>query len=213
MSPQKTFCSLSIALLVSLFIASSSFAWQGKVVGVSDGDSITVMHDGKGEEIRLYGVDCPEGHQDFGDRAKQFTSNMVYGKTVDVKPITQDRYGRTVGMIVYDRVNLSVELIRFGHAWVYRQYCTRPECKAWEFIEAKAKDEKNGLWPVSNPIPPWEFRRNARESTATPTPPPAVSASTTASSSSQSQRTVYHGNVRSHVFHGPVCKDYVCKRW
>ncbi|WP_368860802.1 thermonuclease family protein [Desulforhabdus sp. TSK] len=103
-------------------------------------------------------------------------------------------------------------MIRSGHAWVYRQYCTRPECKAWEFIEAKAKDEKNGLWSTPNPTPPWEFRRNARESsTATPTPRPSVSAAAIESPSVQSQGTAYHGNVRSHVFHGPGCKDYDCK--
>jgi endonuclease YncB( thermonuclease family) len=89
-------------------------AWQGKVVGVSDGDTITVMHDGKGEKIRLYGIDCPEKDQDYGQKAKQFTSNMVFGKTVDVKPIDQDRYGRTVGIVVFDGVNLNVELIRSG---------------------------------------------------------------------------------------------------
>jgi micrococcal nuclease len=180
------------------------WSWQGEVVGVSDGDTITVMHDGKGEKIRLYGVDCPEKDQDFGQKAKQFTSSMVFGKTVDVKPVDQDRYGRTVGIVVYDRVNLNVELIRSGHAWVYRQYCTRPECKAWEFIEAKAKDEKNGLWSVPNPTPPWEFRHNGRSGQANQRSqtPPVDQAQT---------GVVYHANVSSKVFHGPGCRDYNCK--
>ena len=136
------------------------------MVGVSDGDTITVMHEGKGEKIRLYGVDSPEKDQDFGQKAKQFTSDHVFGKTVEVKSIDQDRYGRTVGIITYDGVNLNVELIRSGHAWVYGQYCKQPQCKEWEFIEAKAKDDKNGLWSMSNPIPPWEFRHNGKSAQA-----------------------------------------------
>jgi endonuclease YncB( thermonuclease family) len=77
--------------------------WQGKVVGVADGDTITVMHEGRGEKIRIYGVACPESHQDFGQKAKKFTSNMTYGKSVEVEPIAQDRYGRTVALVKTDR--------------------------------------------------------------------------------------------------------------
>ncbi len=47
------------------------------MVGVSDGDTITVMHNGKGVRIRLHGIDCPEKRQAFGNRAKQFTAQQV----------------------------------------------------------------------------------------------------------------------------------------
>jgi endonuclease YncB( thermonuclease family) len=158
-----------LMVLSSFVLPIQVLAWQGKVVGVSDGDTITVMHDGKGEKFRLCGVDAPEKDQDFGLEAEKFTSNMVLGKIVNVKPIDQDRYG-VVGIVIYDRVNLNVELIRSGHAWVYDKYCTRPECKAWDFIEAKAKDEKNGLWSMPNPVPPWEHRPNGRGGQASEQP-------------------------------------------
>ncbi len=116
-----------------------SWEWQGKVVGVSDGDTITVLHDGKGEKTRLYGVDAPQKNQDFGQKAKNYASDMVSGKTVDVKVVDQDRYGRTVGVVTYEGINLNVELIRSGHAGVYVQYCKEPQCKEWEFIQAKAR--------------------------------------------------------------------------
>jgi endonuclease YncB( thermonuclease family) len=86
-------------VLALIIIPAISWAWQGKVVGVQDGDSITVLHDGKGEKIRLYRVDCPEEGQDFGNRAKQFTSSLVFERVVEVKPVTKDRYGRTVAMV------------------------------------------------------------------------------------------------------------------
>jgi hypothetical protein len=53
---------------------------------------------------------------------------------------TRTGYGKTVGIVIRDRMNLNLEFILAGYAWVYDQYCTRPECKVWEFIEAKARD-------------------------------------------------------------------------
>jgi endonuclease YncB( thermonuclease family) len=149
-------------LLILLLLPQLSFAWQGKVVGVSDGDTITVMHAGKGEKIRLYGVDCPEKHQDFGQKAKQFTSNMVYGKTVDVEPVTTDRYGRTVGLVSVNGKSINEELLKAGLAWVFTRYCDKPCCKQWYKYQEEARQRKVNLWSMPNPVPPWEFRRENR---------------------------------------------------
>ncbi len=86
----------SFALLTSQTLAAD---FTGRVVGVSDGDTITVLHNGKGERIRLHGIDCPEKRQAFGNRAKQFTSNLVFAKTVTVQALDRDRYGRTAGVV------------------------------------------------------------------------------------------------------------------
>ena len=91
--------------------------FTGKVVRVSDGDTITVMHNGKGERIRLHGIDCPEKRQAFGKRAKQFTSKLVFGKTVTVQVMDRDRYGRTVGEVLLPAGrSLNRELVRAGFA-------------------------------------------------------------------------------------------------
>ncbi|MDA2912008.1 thermonuclease family protein, partial [Nitrospiraceae bacterium AH_259_D15_M11_P09] len=74
--------------------------FTGRVVGVADGDTITVLHNGKGERIRLHGIDCPEKRQAFGKRTKQFTSTLVFGNTVTVEVVDRDRYGRTVGVVL-----------------------------------------------------------------------------------------------------------------
>ena len=66
-------------LLSSVFAPSLSLAWSGKLTNVADGDTITVLHDGQEERIRFYGIDCPEGDQNFGQQAKAFTSAMVHG--------------------------------------------------------------------------------------------------------------------------------------
>ena len=93
------------------------------MVGVSDGDTITVLRDRTQVRIRLYGVDCPETGQDFGSRAKQFTSELAFGKIVKVVPRATDRYGRIVADVVLpDGRVLNDELIKAGLAWWYRQH-------------------------------------------------------------------------------------------
>ena len=70
--------SFSWLLALSLFLLPATAAtWSGKIVGVIDGDSITVLHDGKGEQIRLWGIDCPKKNQDFGTKAKYVTSILT----------------------------------------------------------------------------------------------------------------------------------------
>ena len=138
--------------------------WQGMVVGISDGDTITVLHEGKGEKIRLYGIDAPEKGQAFSKRAKQFAFQMVYGKTVEVETKDTDRYGRTVALISVDGQSLNEALIKNGLAWVFRKYCKETFCEDWLNLEIVARYGKIGLWSEPNPIPPWEFRHSNNKS-------------------------------------------------
>jgi len=92
--------------------------FTGKVVGITDGDTIRVMHNGVPERIRLWGIDCPESKQAFGPRAKQYTGDLAFGKTVTVRVKDIDRYKRTVAEIVLpDGRSLNREIVRAGFAW------------------------------------------------------------------------------------------------
>ena len=93
------------------------------MVGVTDGDTITVLRNGRHEALRLHGIDAPEKGQAFGERAKQFTSGLAFGKTVVVRVKGRDRYGRTIGDVsLPDGRNLNQEVVRAGYAWWYRRY-------------------------------------------------------------------------------------------
>ncbi len=130
--------------------------FTGRVVGVSDGDTITVLHNGKGERIRLHGIDCPEKRQAFGNRAKQFTSNLVFAKTVTVQAVDRDRYGRTVGVVLLpDGRSLNHELVRAGFAWMYRRYTND---QSLSDLEEEARVARRGLWADPHAVPPWEWR-------------------------------------------------------
>jgi len=139
--------------------------WSGSVVGVADGDTITVLtEDKKPIRIRLYGVDSPEKAQAFGQKAKQFVSDTCYMKEVTVLETDTDRYGRTVALIQLKSGHLlQEELLQNGFAWVYIAYCRQPYLNSFLALEEKARSAKKGLWIDKNPVPPWDFRKNERK--------------------------------------------------
>ena len=130
----------------------------GKVVSIQDGDSITVLHAGRQVPVRLWGIDCPERYQPFSRRARQHTSDAVFGKTVRVEVRETDRYDRIVGTVyTADGRELNAELLREGLAWWYRRYA--PGRRDYEALEEEARRAKRGLWTDADPVPPWEWRR------------------------------------------------------
>lgn len=136
---------LLLCLTLLLLLPTASYAWQGKVVAITDGDTIQVLHDGKAEKIRLYGIDCPEKRQDFGTKAKQFTSGMVFGRTVVIDQIDVDCHGRIVAVVKGASKCVNEELIMIGLAWVYLKYCKRPFCSQWRQYQEDARARKVGL--------------------------------------------------------------------
>lgn len=149
----------SFALLLFLvpFIACCQIL-SGKVVRVADGDTVTLLDSTNTQiRIRLYGIDCPESKQDFGQVAKRFASDLCFGQPIKVEVRDIDRYGRTVGIIwVQDTLNVNLELLKAGLAWHYKQYDKTPE---YAKAEENAREKKLGLWKQPNAIAPWEFRR------------------------------------------------------
>ena len=116
---------LGIALVASQTLAAD---FTGRVVGVSDGDTITVLHNGNGERIWLHGIDCPEKRQAFGNRAKQFTSRLTYWIAVTVNVFGLDRDGRTVGEAVrpkaYNGASLFLSNMEVLQCQNYRLLCS-----------------------------------------------------------------------------------------
>ena len=139
--------------------ASSEFS--AKVIAVLDGDQITVVHDRRQQKIRLNGIDSPEVQQPFGKRAKQFTADRTLGKTVTVVSVGKDRQGRTIAdVFLPDGQLLSYLLMKEGLAWWYRQHAL--DNTVLEQLEREARKARKGLWAESNPVAPWQWRRDKR---------------------------------------------------
>ena len=156
----KNKSSLLLSLILLLFtVCCSAAELSGKVVGVSDGDTITVLDDlDHGRfKIRFHGIDCPEKNQDFGNAAKRYLSSLIFGKTVTVRFKEIDRYGRIVGKVYLNGVDVNLQMLQAGLAWHYKRYDSSQE---YAEAEAKAKESGVGLWQQPNPTPPWEFRQS-----------------------------------------------------
>ena len=133
--------------------------FTGRVVGVSDGDTLSVMRDGTSVRVRLWGIDAPENHQGFGNRSKQFVSDTCFGKTVTVIVEDIDRYKRMVGLVLLeDGRTLNHEVVRAGLAWWYERYA--PHDAVLRELQTEARQAKRGLWGDPSPTPPWEYRGN-----------------------------------------------------
>lgn len=147
-------------LLFSITTLFSQTTLTAKVIGIKDGDTVVVLDSLNNQTtLRLAEVDCPEKSQPFGTKAKQFTSDQIYLKTIKYIVTDTDRYGRSIAMIYYDTDNkyLSAEIIKAGMGWHYKRYFTSKELANFEI---KARKEKTGLWVDNNPIEPSEWRKN-----------------------------------------------------
>ena len=151
-------------LLTTLFfllsLAVQADTLEGNVVKIADGDTLTLLTSSNEQvKIRLAGIDTPEKKQPFGNKAKQALANLAFQKQALVEVETKDRYGRTVGVVFVDGLNVNAELVKQGMAWVYRKYTDDERLYT---LESEAKQAKRGLWLDENPIPPWEWRRGRR---------------------------------------------------
>lgn len=157
-----------------LILPRPALAWEGRVVRVSDGDTITVERDvpGGGTEricVRLYGIDTPEneggrwGPQPYWKAARKFLADMLGAGKVAVIDMGYDKYLRTLGSVITlpDGKIAQEELLGAGLAWVYTKYCR--DCRQWKTLENEAREARRGLWREIRPIPPWEWRKGRTE--------------------------------------------------
>jgi endonuclease YncB( thermonuclease family) len=132
---------------------------SGRIVGVSDGDTMTLLSNGEQIKIRLAEIDAPEKSQPFGVRSKQSLSDLCFNRSAVVKNNGRDRYGRIIGRAVCDGKDVSAEQVHRGLAWVYDRYVTDRSLYA---IQDDARASNKGLWVDSSPVPPWDWRRSRR---------------------------------------------------
>lgn len=134
----------------------------GKVIRVTDGDTITIQTYVGKEKIRFAQIDAPEtSHfgsksQPYGKEAGQYLRKLVMSKTARVEVETIDQYGRNVGTVYVSGTNINLELVKNGFAWVYRQYAHDATLID---LEKTARSKRIGLWSLDNPIYPPDFRK------------------------------------------------------
>lgn len=151
-----------IALIIALLSAFGVYQYApGRVLSVADGDTLTVYTEKRErKKVRLYGVDAPEGKQAWGPEARDFVNDLVFLQEVELNVMETDQYGRAVALVkLADGRILNEELVKNGHAWVYRRYCREAFCGNWIDMELAARAKKQGLWSQKNPVAPWNWRK------------------------------------------------------
>lgn len=148
------------------FVANADVI-TGRVVGIADGDTITVLDVTRTQyKVRLAGIDAPEKSQPFGSASKKSLSDLVYGRQVEVDWTKHDRYQRIVGKVMINGIDANLEQIKRGMAWFFKRYQNeQPDQDRLDYANAQdyAEREHLGLWSDSNPTPPWEFRRHQKQ--------------------------------------------------
>jgi endonuclease YncB( thermonuclease family) len=157
-----------ITFIILLFFSLLSFGEEliGKVIKVSDGDTITVLDsNNQKHKIRLKGIDAPESQQVYGDISTQSLSELVYDKEVLVTWDKKDKYYRILGKVIVDGNDANYEQLKKGLAWYYKQYekdLSDEDKQRYSEAEVLARNYGVGLWADANSIPPWEFRRKGK---------------------------------------------------
>lgn len=153
-------------LLAAISFAAAAHTIEGRVVGVADGDTLTVLDNAHTRHrIRLAGIDAPEKAQAYGEASKRNLSRLVFGESVRVEYAKHDRYGRIVGKILKDGHDASLEQLRVGLAWHYKQYQreqSRADRSAYADVEREAQQAKLGLWRDPAALAPWVWRQERR---------------------------------------------------
>jgi len=165
MSFQKKLLILLVALAPSAVFAEV-VQYQATVVGIADGDTITVLDANKGQhKIRLQGIDAPEKSQAFGKTSRQHLSQLVFSKTVTVEYKKMDRYQRQVGKVIVNGTDANLAQVSNGMAWHYKKYegeQSEMDRQSYSDAEKRARSFRKGLWLEDKPVPPWEFRKAKR---------------------------------------------------
>jgi endonuclease YncB( thermonuclease family) len=152
-------------LLLCLFLCTQAFAetLEGRVVGVTDGDTITLLDDSRQQhKIRIAGIDAPERKQPFGNRSKQHLSLLAFGKQATADCYRRDRYGRRICAVYVDGQDVALAQLDAGMAWWFRKYGNEQPPRQrieYESAEDRAATDRVRLWADSSQMPPWDWRR------------------------------------------------------
>ncbi|MDR0831197.1 MAG: thermonuclease family protein [Prevotellaceae bacterium] len=128
-----------------------------RVVGITDGDTFKgLTADNQQVKCRIFGIDAPEKNQAFGQKSKQYLSELIFGKTVTIKIQGKSWDRAVVWAYTKEGKDISAEMLRAGMAWHYKKYSDDAE---YAKLENQARRQKVGLWADKNAVAPWIFRK------------------------------------------------------
>lgn len=152
-------------LLVSVSVAATAESLVGQVVGITDGDTLTLLVDRQAHTVRIAGIDAPEKRQAWGEKSKTNLSSLAFNQEAVAECPKVDRWGRQICRVLVGGNDVGLAQVQDGMAWWYRKYAREQSAddqSTYESAELMAKMRRLGLWSDTNPLPPWDFRRGNR---------------------------------------------------
>ena len=149
----KKICAIFFFIILSVIGFAQSY--QGKITKVVDGDTYFFQTANETLKVRMFGIDAPEGNQSFGKESKEFISKYLH-KDASLVVHGKDQYKRTLGTLFIDGQDINLLSVKGGYAWHYKRYL---DDKQYANAQEDAKKKKLGLWGLSNPVPPWNWRQ------------------------------------------------------
>lgn len=152
-----------LLVIVACYLASTSYGAEvliGEVVGITDGDTLTILVDREPVKVRLAEIDSPERKQPYYTRSQQSLAAICHRKSAQVTWDTRDRYKRIIGQVRCAGIDANAHQVSSGMAWVFDRYST-PESPLYK-LQDQARKGRKGLWADANPVPPWDWRRGQK---------------------------------------------------
>ena len=146
---------LIVGLLISQ-VSNAEYLESLKIKKIVDGDTVHVFYQDEVYKIRLTEIDAPERDQPYGANSTEYLKGLLNEGRVDVDISGTDRYGRKLGRLYWQGMDINRELVSAGYAWVYDQYVTDD---TFYENQSKARNLKKGLWQDKNPLEPWNWRK------------------------------------------------------
>lgn len=149
---------IALAALLAAFEAQGDDEpLMGRVISVSDGDTLTLLVEQSRLKVRLVDIDAPEKYQPYNTRSRASLAQLCLGKPARVHARTSHRYGRLVGQVTCAGTDANSEQVRRGMAWVFDRYA--PAKSPLLAVQAEAQTARRGLWADQASVPPWEWRQ------------------------------------------------------
>ncbi len=144
-----------------MFTTASADTFTGRVVEITDGDTLTLLVGRQHRKIKIAAIDAPERYQAWGDQSRTNLSRLALNQTTVATCTQLDRWGNNICKLTVNKLDIGLEQIKDGMAWWFRQDANEQTAEvqsAYGSAELLAKLKRLGLWRDTNPVPPWSFR-------------------------------------------------------
>jgi endonuclease YncB( thermonuclease family) len=144
-----------------------AYSLTGRVVHVADGDTFTVLVQGRRERVRMASIDAPETTkgpeqpgQPFAQASRDALAGLVSGKTLELQCFERDRFERNICDVpLGGGTTANRRQVEAGMAWANMEgqgkFMRDPELGP---LEARARESRLGLWQRNDAVRPWVWR-------------------------------------------------------